>query len=345
MLKDLMILGIPKKLVQLIGMTMAGSKATVRVDNQHTPTFPITHGVRQGDALSAILFDLVLEAILQKTNTTGHIGIKSTQILAYADDVAIVSRNKNALQDTFDNTESEARQRGLLINENKTKYMEVTRTVVNGEHLKCGKYKFEHVKELSYLGTQLNHTNSSNSEIHARIVSGNRCYYSCGKLIKSRALNRNLKLKIYKSLIRPVVTYGCEAWTLTARDEQHLRIFERKILRKIFGPVQDKDGSWRIRMNHELNELIRNADIVRFIKSRRIAWLGHVMRMDEGRIAKRVLEWKPTGRRIRVRPRKRWVDEIEEDIQTLGIRGGKKLSKERPAWRRITEKAKTHSGL
>jgi len=89
--------------------------------------------------------------------------------------------------------------------------------------------------------------------------------------MKSRALNRNLKLKIYKTLIRPVVTYGCEAWTLTTRDEQHLRIFERKILRKIFGPLQDKDGSWRIRMNHKLNEPIGNADMVRFIKSRRIA--------------------------------------------------------------------------
>ena len=94
MLNVLTILGIPKKLVQLIGVTMAGSRATVRVDNQYTPTFHITHGVRQGDALSAILFDLVLEAIFQKMNVTGHIGIKSSQILAYADDVAIVSRNK-----------------------------------------------------------------------------------------------------------------------------------------------------------------------------------------------------------------------------------------------------------
>ena len=72
-------------------------------------------------------------------------------------------------------------------------------------------------------------------------------------------------------------------------------------------------------MNHELNELIRNADIVRFIKSRRIAWLGNVMRMDEKRIPKRVLEWKPTGRRVIGRPRKRWVEDIEEDIQALGI--------------------------
>jgi sorting nexin-29 len=213
---------------------MAGSKATVRVDNQYTSTFSITSGVRQGDALSAILFDLVLEAVLQKKNITGHIGTRSTQIFAYADNVAIMSRNKNALKDTPVNIESEARQRGLLINENKTKYMEVMRIVVNGGHLQCGKYKFKHVKELSYLGSQLNQTNSTNSEIQARILSGNLCYYSCGKLLKLRALNRNSKLKIYKSLIRPVVTYGCEAWTLTNRDKQHLRIFERKMLRKIF---------------------------------------------------------------------------------------------------------------
>jgi hypothetical protein len=113
--------------------------------------------------------------------------------------VAIVSRNKNALKDTLVDIESEARKRGLLINENKTKYMEVTRTVVNGMHLQCGRYKFEHVKELSYLGSQLNQTNYTTSEIQARTLSGNRCYYSCGKVMKSRALNRKLKLKICKT--------------------------------------------------------------------------------------------------------------------------------------------------
>jgi hypothetical protein len=137
--------------------------------------------------------------------------------------------------------------------------------------------------------------------------------------MKSRALNRSSKLKIYKNLIRPVVTYGCEAWTLTNRDKQHLRIFECRILRKIFGPVQNEDGSWRIRMNYELNELIENADIVRFIKTRRIAWLGHIMRMDEKRTPKRILKCKPIGTRIRWRPRKRRIADIEEDMQIMGI--------------------------
>jgi hypothetical protein len=74
-------------------------------------------------------------------------------------------------------------------------------------------------------------------------------------------------------------------------------------------------------MNHELNELTENADIVRFIKSRRIIWLSHVMWMDEKRTPKRVLEWKTIGRRIRGRTRKRWIDDVEEDIQGMGING------------------------
>ena len=98
-------------------------------------------------------------------------------------------------------------------------------------------------------------------------------------------------------------------------------------------------------MNDELSELIGNADRVRFIKSRRIAWLGHVLRMDEKRISKRTVEWELTGRRITGRPKKRWIEDTEEDIQSMGIRGWRKLSKERTEWKRITEKAKTHSGL
>jgi hypothetical protein len=81
------------------------------------------------------------------------------------------------------------------------------------------------------------------------------------------------------------------------------------------------------------------------MKSRRIAWLGYAMRMDEKRTSNKILEWKPVGRRIRGRPRKRWIEGIEDDIQIMGIRGCRKLCKERGEWKRITEKAKTHSGL
>ena len=85
-----------------------------------------------------------------------------------------------------------------------------------------------------------------------------------------------------------------------------------------------------------LRILSRDTDIVRFVKSKRMAWLGHVMRMEEKIIPKRALEWKPIGRRNRGRPRRRWFEDIEEDIQIMGIRGWRKLCKERAEWKKIT---------
>jgi len=98
-------------------------------------------------------------------------------------------------------------------------------------------------------------------------------------------------------------------------------------------------------MNYELNGLIGNADIVRFIKSRRIALLGHVMRMDDKKTPKRILQWKPIGTRTRGRPRKRWIAGIEEDLQIMGAKWWRKQCEEKEEWKKITEKAKTHSGL
>jgi len=97
-------------------------------------------------------------------------------------------------------------------------------------------------------------------------------------------------------------------------------------------------------MNYELNKLTGNADTVRFIKSR-IVWLGRVMWMDDNRTPKRILEWKPIGTRTRGRPRKRRIADIEEDLQIMGVRWWIKQCEERGEWKRITEKAKTHSGL
>jgi len=105
-----------------------------------------------------------------------------------------MSRSKDALKDTLINTENEARKRGLLVNGNKTKYMQVARAVQNDEHLFWGQHKFEHVKEIFYLGSKMNQTNCISSEIQARILNGNRCYYAYEKLMKSRALNK-LKVK------------------------------------------------------------------------------------------------------------------------------------------------------
>jgi hypothetical protein len=96
-------------------------------------------------------------------------------------------------------------------------------------------------------------------------------------------------MQIYKTLIRPVVTYGSETWTLTKSAENLLKIFERKILQRIYGPVQEGD-IWRIRNNEELNRSINGEKIVKYIKSHRIRWLGHVKRMEVGAMPRKMIE-------------------------------------------------------
>ena len=96
-------------------------------------------------------------------------------------------------------------------------------------------------------------------------------------------------MEIYKKMIRPVVTHWSETGTVTIKDENNLRIFERQILRKIFGPL-NIDSVWRIWNNMEIDKLIEGADIVRFIKAQRIKWLGHVQRMDQARPTRKLLD-------------------------------------------------------
>jgi hypothetical protein len=115
-------------------------------------------------------------------------------------------------------------------------------------------------------------------------------------------------------MIRPVVTYASETWTLTTKDENNLRIFERQIVRKIFGPV-NIDNIWRIRNYMEIDKLIEGADIVRFIKAQRITWLGHIQRMVQARPTRKLLDWKSMGTRPVGRPRQRWQEDVMEDLK------------------------------
>ena len=142
---------------------------------------------------------------------------------------------------------------------------------------------------------------------------------------------------IYGTIILPIVLYGCETWSLTLREEHRLRVFENKVLRRVFGPRRDKvTGEWRKLHNKELSDLYSLPNIVRVVKSR-MRWAGHVARMGQGRGVYRVLVGKPEGKRPLGRPRCRWEDNIKMDLQQVGGGCGDwmELAQDRDRWRAL----------
>jgi hypothetical protein len=123
-----------------------------------------------------------------------------------------------------------------------------------------------------------------------------------------------------------------------------LRIFERKTLRKIYGPIQE-GGTWRIRNNEELNRSINGEDIVKFIKAQRIRWMGHVKRMEVGAMPRKMTEGRLFIGRRKGRPRLRWMDDDVADLKVMKIKQWMEKTKDREQWGLVVEEAKAHPGL
>jgi hypothetical protein len=127
-------------------------------------------------------------------------------------------------------------------------------------------------------------------------------------------------------------------------EDRVLAVFERKILRKIYGPVKENE-LWRIRRNGELEDIIKWENIVRFIKSQRIRWLGHIERMQDTAIPQNILYGKLYATRRRGRPKTRWLDDMSTDLRKMGINEWRGRARDREVWRRIGMEDKAHPGL
>jgi hypothetical protein len=131
---------------------------------------------------------------------------------------------------------------GLEVNADKAKYMVMCleRNAGRGHSVKIDNISTERVEEFKYMGTMLTDQNSIREEIKSRLMLENASYHSVQNLLSSRLLSKNLKIKIYRTITLLVVLYGCETWSLTLRDTRRLKVFEKRMLRKLFGPKRDE---------------------------------------------------------------------------------------------------------
>jgi len=158
-----------------------------------------------------------------------HDGLKlngTHQLLAYADDVNILGGSVHTVKENAEASVVATKETGLEVNADKTKYMIKSRDQNAGRShsMKTDNSSIERVEEFKYLGTVLTIKNSIQEEIKSRLKLGNACYYSVQNLLSSSLLSKNLKINIYRTIILPIVLYGCETWSLTLREEHRLRV-------------------------------------------------------------------------------------------------------------------------
>jgi len=163
------------------------------------------------------------------------------------------------------------------------------------------------------------------------------------KYFKNKNISKKLKLTLKNTTIDKMLTYASETGTLTERDREQLNIFERKVYRRILGPVYDNEKeNWRTLTNKEIYASIKKPTTIETIRLNRLRWFRHVQRMEENRIPKRVLYMNLGATILRGRPRNRWQDEVRKDGGIVGGEGWQEKVHNRGEWKKLLRTARNH---
>ena len=191
---------------------------------------------------------------------------------------------------------------------------------------------FQHF--MKYRQQKIEEEGGMETEIAKRVGAGWMNWKKCSGVLCDKKMPVKLKGKVYRTVVRPAMLYGAETWATTKRQESRIEVNEMRMLRWMCG-VTRKD---KIRNEH-IRGTTKVAQASRKIMERRLKWYGHVMRMEEDHVVKRVMTKAIPGKRKRGRPKTRWKDVCKRDMQTVGLREGD--ARDRAYWK---EMINNHSG-
>lgn len=301
------------KTIEIIRKMNTGNSTYVKSNNTLSSQIPVSTGIRQGDSLSPVLFNVIMDQIISEVKTAGkgyRMGKKEFKIICYADDAVIISEDEDNLQRLLYRFETAANKLNMTISVQKTQSLTISK---EPRRCKLAVYNksVEQVMSFKYLGVNITSTRNLKQEAQNQTIMAARVSGFLRDVIwRNKHMSIESKTRIYKTCVRPIMTYAIETRAETAATKQLLRATEMKTLRSITGKtLRDREKSSDIRALCDIQ------DVVRWARSRRRAWRDHVDRMADDRLAKQAKEGKPNTRRPIGRPPKRWYESWSSESQ------------------------------
>ena len=349
-------MGFPPKMLQLIKQLHHNTTCAMQADKDKQGSwFQVSTGFKQGDVNAPLFFNIFLDNICRYIearagelgfslayNIDGHLtgrrkpnGSMPCWILLYADDMVIFEKNRERMQAVLATVYQALQDWGMQMSIPKTKYLCYNKAQHFAEPMQVAQHEIEQVHKFRYLGNMQTSDLSVKAEISNRLASAANAWLKLSKLHvwDDECISRGIKCTLYKVIVQSTLLYASETWAFPKHQMHRLDVFQMKCLRKIC-KVSLKD---KIR-NETILGWCNVAKVSNIVSHRRLRWLGHLARMPDERLPKRVLFGHMDGSGVRGNSQKQWVDYVREDLQFAGLSfTWWRKSQDRAVWRAAIE--------
>ncbi|KAK3565958.1 hypothetical protein QTP86_023364 [Hemibagrus guttatus] len=313
--------GVAEKYVRVVQDMYERSRTVVRCAVGQTEEFNVEVGLHQGSALSPFLFAIVMDQLSEEVRQ------ESPWTMMFADDIVICSESREQVEENLERWRFMLERRGMKVSRSKTEYMCVNEREGSGTVRLQGE-EVKKVQEFKYLGSTVQSNGECGKEVKKRVQAGWNGWRKVSGVLCDRKISARIKGKLYRTVVRPAMLYGLETVSLRKRQESELEVAELKMLRFSLGVT---------RLDRIRNEYIRGtAHVGRLgdkLREARLRWFGHVQRRESEYIGRRMLDMELPGRRQRGRPKRRYMDGINEDMKLVGA--SVEDAEDRDRWREM----------